>query len=307
MRKGLWRLFTFVVVVVVFIAGVVSGSMGFFSSREKHVPSSGAVLVLDLEGIIADSDKFIRPLKKYRNQDRIKAVLVKVNSPGGMVGPSQEIYSELLRTRNEFKKPVVVACTSLAASGAYYSAVAANKIFANPGTLMGSIGVIMEFANLENLYDWAKIKRYAITTGAYKDSGAEYRPMRPDERQLFQSMLSQVHGQFKKAVSEGRKLPLAEVEKYADGRVFTGEAAVALGFADRLGTIEDALREAGKMGGIEGEPEIFEPPKKRPSIWQFVFSSDDEEDAEYRGPAAGFLRARFIGKPVLLMPGALLD
>jgi protease-4 len=305
MRRNPWLVFGVLLILLLFAVGVFVGGAGFLG-RTKKLNASGAVLVLDVDGVIMDSERFVKTLKKYRDDERVRAVLVRVNSPGGAVGPSQEIYSELLRTRREFKKPVVVACTSVAASGAYYIAAAADKIFTNPGTLMGSIGVIMEFANLENLYSWAKVKRYALTTGPYKDSGAEYREMRPDERQLFMTMLSEVHMQFKQAVAEGRKLELAQVEKYADGRVFTGATAVKLGFADELGTTEDALHEAGRLGGITGEPETFEPPKKRASLWQLLMS-DDDDDATFKPHLPDLLRVKLIGKPLFLMPGTLVD
>lgn len=301
-RRRPWLFFAILLVLFMFVLGIFAG--GFWNSTPT-VPRS-AVLVLELDGVITDGEKFLKALKKYRADNRIKAVVVKVNSPGGVVGPSQEIYAEIRRTREEFKKPVVVACSGVAASGAYYASVAADKIYTNPGTLMGSIGVIMEFANLENLYTWAKIKRFALTTGPFKDSGAEYRPMRPEERELFQSMLSEVHMQFKKAVAEGRKLDMTTVAKYADGRVFTGETAVRLGFADAIGTFEDAVHEAGKLGHIAGEPETFEPPKKHPGLIQLIFGQEDE-DAIARPILRDLLRTQLLGKPLFLMPGQLVD
>src|SRR5690606_7819038 len=137
---------------------------------------------------------------KYREEDHIKAVVVQVNSPGGVVGPSQEIYSEIVRTREEYKKPVVFSCLGLAASGAYYAAAGADKFVVNPGCMVGSIGVIMQFANLEKLLSWAKIERYALKTGAFKDTGAEYRPMGAEERAMLEDLLNSVLGQFKKAI-----------------------------------------------------------------------------------------------------------
>jgi protease-4 len=177
------------------------------------------------------------------------------------------------------------------------------------------MGVIMEFANLEKLYDWAKVSRYVIKTGAYKDSGAEYRSMRDDERALFQSMADEILGQFKKAVAEGRKLTLEKVTQYADGRVFTGETAVKLGFADEVGTFDDAVKMAGQMAGLGEEPELFEPPPKRPSLQDILSEVRSRVSAPRAGvDTVGFdsaiggivnrvLRPELLGKPLFLMPG----
>lgn len=264
------------------------------------------VLVLELNGVIMDSKKFLEPLHTYAPEDDVKAVVIQINSPGGAVGPSQEIHREILRVREELKKPVYVACSAVAASGGYYAAVAADKIFANAGTLMGSIGVIMEFANLQDLYGWAKIKRYSLTTGPYKDSGSEYRAMRTDERELFQTMLSEVHMQFKKAVAEGRGLELSAVEKLADGRVFTGETAVKHKMADEIGTLEDAVRAAWAAAGETGEPEVFRPRKRAFDFWRGVVFGDgeDEEARAFRDLSKTIqsLKLQMLGQPLYLMP-----
>lgn len=276
--------------------------------KEKITKSS--ILLLELDGVILDSTEFLEQLHEYAGEDDIKGVLIRINSPGGVVGPSQEIYSEIKKVREVLKKPVVVSCAGLAASGAYYAAVAADKIVTNPGTMIGSIGVIMEFANLEDLYGWAKIKRYVIKTGAYKDSGAEYRAMREDEKALFQQMADEVLAQFKGAVAEGRKMAPDKVTQYADGRVFTGETAVKLGFADQLGTIEDAKKLIGQMSGIGPKPEMFEPPKKRPSLSDLLseVSSRVAPAKSEIGSIAGeafhqLLQPELLGRPLFLMPG----
>ncbi|MEZ4871544.1 MAG: signal peptide peptidase SppA [Bdellovibrionales bacterium] len=207
---------------ITFIGFILSvfGASQFMKEQEKL--SKNSILHLKLNGIILGEDQFLKDLIKYRDKEQVKGVLVEINSPGGVVGPSQEIYTELKRVRDELQKPVVVTSSGLMASGAYYAAVAADKIVVNPGTMVGSIGVIMNFANLEKLYSWAKIERYAITTGPYKDAGADYRAMTEAEKNLFREMIGEVHHQFKTAVSEGRKLPMDKVEAFSDGRVFTG-------------------------------------------------------------------------------------
>lgn len=303
------KLFQFVgaIVVVGFLFLIVVG--GMFSSvfnRESHV-SKDAIMKLELDGVIMDGKTFLKQLKKYRDIPEIKGVLVQINSPGGVVGPSQEIYAELKRTREVFKKPVVVSGSGLVASGAFYAAMAADKFVTNPGTLVGSIGVIMEFANLEKLYDWAKIKRFVVKTGAYKDTGAEYREMREDERKLLQSLMDDVLMQFKKAIAEGRNMPLEKVTPYADGRIFTGEQAVALGFADQVGTLSDATELIGEMTKLGKDPEIFEPPKEYDSIMQFLTAGGEESRSEVRALNMMTNQLRTMGQPLYIMKGTYIE
>ena len=219
MKRNPWLMLLVLVIVfgALFTFMVTSAMNSFFGNSAKvQVSSKDSILHLKLEGIIMDGKKILKPLLKYRNNSKIKAVIVEVNSPGGVVGPSQEIFSELKKVRTVYKKPLVVVSTSLMASGALYSAMAADKIFVAEGALVGSIGVIMEFVNLEGLYNWAKVQRYTITTGKFKDSGADYRAMREDERAHFQDLADNVLTQFKKAVMEGRNLKQAEVDSMAD-------------------------------------------------------------------------------------------
>lgn len=302
MRKFLGTIV--IVTMLLFFAGclVLTGSLvDELHLREKKL-SKPSILFLELEGVIIDGKKFLEDLKTYAAEEDIKGVLIQVNSPGGVVGPSQEIYSEIKRVRAEFMKPVVVSCLGLAASGAYYAAVGADKIITNPGTLIGSIGVIMEFANLEKLYEWAKIERYTIKTGAYKDSGAEYRQMREDERALFQDMANEVLAQFKKTVAENRKLSMDFVSKYSDGRVFTGATAVALGFADKLGTLEDAKRMVGQLAGLGEKPELFTPPPKGANLLQEFFV-ESKTRFSLRNAMQEVVNTELLGQPLFLMPG----
>jgi protease-4 len=289
-------LFLFLVVVAVGAAMYTA-----FGERMPSV-SANSVLVLDVRGIILDSKPFLKKLQKYRDDHDIKAVVVRLDSPGGVVGPSQEIYEELKRTR-EMGKPVVASMGSLAASGAYYIAVGADKIVTNPGTITGSIGVIMEFANLGRLYDWAKVERYVVKSGAFKDMGSEFRAMTPAERQLLQGMMDNVHMQFKQAVAEGRHLKLAQVEKLADGRIFSGEQAVKMGLADSLGSLSDAIDEAGKLAGIKGKPEIFSPPPPRRRLLDMIMEKDEEESSSIERSVRHILGVDLVGKPLYIWPG----
>ena len=287
-------------VVLGFVVAVVGGAA--MMPREAKIEKS-SILVLNLEGIIMDGKNFLEDLRKYRNNDSIKGVLIVVNSPGGVVGPSQEIYQELKRVREEWQKPVVVASSGLMASGAYYAAVGADKIVVNPGTMVGSIGVIMNFANLEKLYSWAMIERYALTTGPYKDAGADYKPMTDAEKSLFLQMINEVHEQFKNAVAEGRNLTRQKVDVFSDGRVFTGETAVKYQFADQLGTFEDAKRLVGSLAGLGEEPELFYPPKRRPHVLDVLAEAVGRNPVESLLPQS--LKAKLNGVPLYLVPGAL--
>jgi protease-4 len=294
--------------VLVFLAFAMAAS---FFSEKTSVTSSGSaneILHLKLEGIIMDGKKVLRPLRDFRKDKSVKAIVLEVNSPGGVVGPSQELFAEIKKTREDFKIPVVVISQSLNASGAYYTSVSADKIIVAPGTMIGSIGVIMEFANLEKLYAWAMISRFSLNTGKYKDSGAEYRTMRDDEKEIFQEMLNEVWGQFKTAVSEGRNLSMDKVEAIADGRIMTGAKAVELGLADSTGTLEDAFAEAAKLAQIK-DYEIIQPKKDRPSIRDLIYGDDDEATASVVNQKiqniSNYLRAELLGRPLLLMPGVL--
>lgn len=307
MKKNPWMvlfvlLFVFVSLFVFLLGSSAISLLG--GHDEVHITSKNSILHLKLEGVIMDGERFLKALKKYRKEKDIKAIVIEINSPGGVVGPSQEIYQEIKRTREEFKKPVVAVSAGMMASGAFYSAVAADKIIVAPGAMVGSIGVIMEFANLEKLYDWAKISRYTINTGKYKDSGAEYRAMREDERQLFQDMINEVWVQFKDAVATGRNMKMDQVEPYADGRVFTGATAVKMGFADEVGTVDRAFDVAADLAQMK-DFEIYAPPKHRRGIMDLLIH-EDEEDATSKlaqGMINKVLKTELMNKPLFLMPG----
>lgn len=314
------RLLTVILVIVVLI-GIIRGFRG--GDREERIKvSKNSILQLQLDNVILNGKRFLKTLKKYREDHDVRAMLIVIDSPGGSVGPSQEIYSEILRTREEFKKTVVCVSNGLVASGAYYAAAACDKLVVAPGALVGSVGVIMGFANLQGLYDWAKVSRYSITSGKYKDSGAEYRPMRDDEKQLFQEMIDEVYQQFRSAIASSRKIKDDVLDKYTDGRVFTGAKAVELGFADKVGTFEDAAKMTAEMAGLGSDYEVIEAPKKRRAFWE-IRGTDDDDNVNsfsetqdifsmFKGATSGetaktlvkeFLRTQWLNRPVLLMPG----
>ncbi len=304
MRKFLGTVF--IVILVFFFAGCLMVMNNLMQQLHLEQPkiAKGSILLLRLNGVIVDGRDFLGDLDKYSREKEIKGVLVRINSPGGVVGPSQEIYAELNRVRTKLHKPVVVSVGSMAASGAFYASMGADKIVTNPGSLIGSIGVIMEFADLEKLYAWAKIKRYVIKTGAYKDSGAEYRDMRPDEKAVFQSMADEVLEQFKTAVANSRHLSMADVTTLADGRVFTGEKAIQLHLADQIGTLHDAEQLLGKMAGIGDHPEIFvPPPRNQYNIMDLLSSRTHVPNIDES--VRNLLHAQLWGEPLLILPGAM--
>lgn len=255
------------VVALVFVAFFVL--IGLISRMDDWSFKTGdKVAVLPVTGLIADSEGTIDQLKKFAKDDSVKAIVVRINSPGGGVGPSQEIYEEVKKLKG--KKVVVASMGALAASGGYYIACAAQKIYANPGTITGSIGVIMQFVNVRDLIEKIGLKGMVVKSGAFKDIGSPLREMKAEERELLQGVIDNVHSQFIGAVAEGRKMERESVAKIADGRIFSGEQAKSLGLVDALGNLEDAVAEAGKLAKIEGEPRVITPPKKKLSILELL-------------------------------------
>jgi protease IV len=235
--------------------------------RESMLHGQGVGLV-EVKGVIVDGQDTVRQLRALKKDTRVKAVVLRVDSPGGVVGPSQVISAQV-RELAKVKK-VVVSMGSVAASGGYYISAPATKIFANPGTITGSIGVLMKFSNLEGLMGKVGMKAYTIKSGQFKDVGSPSRTMTAKERAMLQSVIDSTHHQFVRAVAEGRKLPESEVAAIADGRIFSGEQALALKLVDKLGTLQDAIEEAARLGGVSGEPELIRPPKKRTPAWDLL-------------------------------------
>lgn len=304
------RFFTFFA--AAFVLVMFAGCVAMIAQVARHLPHEEAlnepsILQMKLEGIIMDSSEFVDDLREYAKNENIKGVLISVNSPGGVVGPSEEIYREIKRVRDDLKKPVVVSFNGLAASGAFYASMGATKIYSNAGSLVGSIGVIMEFANLEKLYEWAKIKRFVISTGAYKDSGAEYREMRPDERAVFQKLANEVLDQFKAAVAEGRKLKPEQVTSIADGRVFTGLGAKELGLVDEIGSYTDAIHAVGELTGLGPDPKLYDPPSPNPTLAEIIgqVKTNVSLGSEVSHLKNAIMHSQYWGQPLFLMPGAV--
>jgi protease-4 len=250
------------------------GGAGVFGPR---------VAVVELEGIIVDAEDLLRDLKSHRDNPVVRAVVMRINSPGGVVAPTQEIHQAVYRLR-EAGKPVVASLGAVAASGGYYVAVAADRIYANPGTLTGSIGVIMQMANLENLMKKVGVEYVVVKAGQFKDTGNVSRPMTPEERRVLQALLDDVHEQFIGAVADGRKLGRGQVVQFADGRIFSGTQAKGLRMVDELGTLEDAVNEAARLAGLSVPPRVI-PPRRRISIMDLLRNQVGIASLALSGPA----------------------
>jgi protease-4 len=260
---------------------VLSSVFGRFISEDGLGDSREKIALVEVSGQIFDSKDIVRQLSKYRRDDDIKAILLRIDSPGGAVAPSQEIYDEVLRVRADNKK-IYASMGSLAASGGYYIAVAADRVFANPGTLTGSIGVIMAFGNAEKLMEKIGLEPQVVKSGKYKDVGSPARKMTAKERIYLQRVVDDVHQQFIDAVAKGRNITTKEARKLADGRVFTGRQALKLKMVDEMGGLEDVIVKLGEAAGIEGRPKvIWEEPQKGFMEWVMEGSLPKEFKANW--------------------------
>ena len=226
-----------------------------------------------------DGDKVVKLLRKYERDDDVRAVVVRIDSPGGAVAPSQEIYSALRNLRK--KKKVVASMGNLAASGGYYIAAAADQIYASPGTLTGSIGVIFMHFNVRGLLEAVKIEETTLKAGKYKDTLSPFRPLNELDREEVQSLSEDVYGQFIRDVAEGRGLKEEEVRKLAEGRIYTGRRAKDLRLVDELGGFQDAVAKAWQLAGQSGEPRMQMPPR------DMAVSLRDLMRGAFQGAAAG--------------------
>ncbi|CAE6704032.1 Signal peptide peptidase SppA [Nitrospira defluvii] len=220
------------------------------------------VALIRVEGVILDAQATISELKHYSENPLVKAIVLRIDSPGGGVVPSQEIHDAVKRVKNKSNKAVIASMGTVAASGGYYIAAATDRIIANPGTLTGSIGVIMEMANFEGLMKKVGVEGVVIKSGRFKDVGSPLRKMSDEERKLLQSVMDDVHHQFIQAVADGRSLEVSEVEPLADGRIYTGRQAKEARLVDELGDLDDAIHIAADIAGMEGEPKVVEPRKR---------------------------------------------
>ena len=224
---------------------------------------SGEIALVRIQGMLMDSQNIVRQLSNYRHNPNVRGIVLRINSPGGAVAPAQEIYNEIMKLKADHKT-VYVSMGTVAASGGYYIACAANYVLANPGTLTGSIAAVMAFSNIEELTDKIGVKPIIIKSGKYKDVGSPLRGMKPEERKLLQSVVDDVHQQFVQAVAKGRGLPVSEVNEIADGRIMTGQQALTLKLVDEMGGLEKTIELLAKKIGVEGRPKVIEEKEKTP-------------------------------------------
>jgi protease IV len=262
---GAFFLFVLAVFTLVYLS-LRSGERG-----EAFAGFGDKIGVVDLEGVIIEPETVVSQLKKCAADDSIKAIVLHVNTPGGGVAASQEIYQEVKRIRDKKKKPVVASIETVGASGGYYISSAANKIFANRGSIVGSIGVIAEWYNYGDLIHWARLKDIVIKTGEFKDTGNPTRDLTPAEREYMQRLIDNMFAQFIHAVAEGRKLKEEDVRALADGRVWTGEQAKQLKLIDEFGDFQAAVEDTAKSVGIRGEPTLVHPGTQRRTLLDVLF------------------------------------
>jgi protease-4 len=263
--------------------------LSFFRERDSFSLGEKVGVVL-IEGIINDAGEIINQINEFADNKSIRAVVLRMDTSGGSVAPAQEIYQAVLELRK--RKKVVVSMGSVAASGGYLIAVAADKILANPGTITGSISAVMHYANVEELLKKVGVRSSVIKSGKFKDIGSPTRDMTAEERSLIQGIVDDVYDQFVKTISENRKIPLSEIVRLADGRIFTGRQAKELGLIDDLGGLQDAVLLAGRLSGVKEKPEIVYGVKKKTTLWKYLIrnmtTAVSEEirggRAELRGP-----------------------
>jgi len=232
--------------------------------------------VVDLEGVIIDPATVVQQLKKFGDDDSIKAIILHVNSPGGGVAASEEIYRQVKRIRDDKKKRIVASIETVGASGAYYVSSATNKIYADNGSIVGSIGVIAQWVNYGELLRWAKLKDITMKAGEFKDTGSPTRDLTPAEQAYLQSLIDNMHGQFIQAVADGRKSKFEDIKAIANGKVWTGQQALSMKLIDQIADFEAAVEDTAKAVGISGKPTLVRPEKDRKTLLDLLFGDVSE-------------------------------
>lgn len=261
---GLFALFVVAVFTLVYLS--------FSGGDEQSFSGFGSkIAVVELDGIIFSPKQIVSQLKKFADDDSVKAIIIHVNSPGGGVAASEEIYREVKRIRDEKKKRIVASIETVGASGAYYVASATNKIYADKGSVVGSIGVIAEWVNYGELLRWAKLNAITMKAGEFKDTGSPTREMTPVEREYMQGLVDNMHTQFIQAVADGRHAKESDIRVIANGKVWTGQQAADLKLVDQIADFEGAVKDTAQAVNISGEPTLVYPPKERRSALDLLF------------------------------------
>ena len=267
-RRHPFLFFILVFTALVAVTTVLTSLMGLLDKDKREFRFGEKVGVIEIEGMMTEARGVIEQIKTFRERESIKAIVLRINSPGGPVGPAQEIYREIEKTVEA--KKVVASLGSIAASGGYYIASAADRIMANPGTITGSIGVIMGYTNFQELFKKIGLSPVVIKSGEYKDLASPVREMSEKEREILQTFTDNIHTQFIEDVAQGRGESPDAIRKIADGRIFSGETAMQYGLVDRLGNLADAIEWAGRLGGIKGKIRSVYPPEKKLPIVEYL-------------------------------------
>jgi protease-4 len=267
---GIFFLFVMVVFALVYVA-LHTGQRASLGSA-----FGDKIAVVDLEGVIISPTTVVDELKQFADDDSVKAIILHVNSPGGGVAASEEIYRQVKRIRDDKKKQIVASIETVGASGAYYVSSATNKIYADEGSIVGSIGVISEWVNYEDLLKWARLKQITMKAGEFKDTGNPARELTPAEKQYLQSLIDNMHTQFIRAVADGRHMKVDDVRTMANGKVWTGQQAMALKMIDQIGDFQGVVKDTAKAVGIRGEPTLVRPERERKSVLDLLFGDVSE-------------------------------
>jgi protease-4 len=280
--------------VVFFLLGVAVIAYSFLG-KDKLLTSRDKVGVVEIKGVLTDSKTIIKHLDRYRDDAGIKAIVLRIDSPGGAVGPAQEILREVEKVK--LKKKIVASLGTVAASGGYYIACGADLVMANKGTATGSIGVIMQFTNVEELTKKVGLDFFTLKSGRYKDVGSPFRSMTPEEKEYMQRLLDNIYQQFIGDVARNRKIPVDKMKSLAEGKVYTGEEAKQVGLVDEFGNLQDAIEKAGRLGGITGKVEAVYPQKEGFSLLRLLMGEDGEQTLSnlvgLRYPQPAFLPSWF--------------
>jgi len=261
-RKPIYLITIFLSVILLFCASILI--VNIFKTNSSIFFIEDSIIIIEVKGMIIESGEIIKQLHYAKDENSIKAVVLRIDTPGGVVGPTQEIYEEIIKLKKI--KPIIVSMGSVAASGGYYIAAPATIIFANPGTITGSIGVLMKLANFEKLLNKIGINSLVLKSGEYKDAGSPFRPLTKADKKILQGIIGSMYEQFVAAVADGRNIPIKNVREFADGRIFTGEQAKELKLVDKLGNLQDSIDEAAKIIGTKHKPKIVYPPQTRKSL-----------------------------------------
>jgi protease-4 len=293
MRKHPVILGMTLLVFIGFVAIIAMYGFGLFGGDGRSFNLRGKVGIIPIEGIIGEAGEIIEQINEFADDKGIRAVVLRINSPGGGVVPSQEIYQAVRELKK--KKKVVASMGSVAASGGYLIAVAADRIVANPGTITGSISTVMHYANVEELLKKVGVRSAVVKSGKFKDIGSPTREMTAEEKSLIQAIVDDIYDQFVRTIAENRKLPLQRIFELADGRIFSGRQAKDLGLVDDLGGLQDAVLLAGKLSGMEGSPEIVHGMKKKTTLLKYLMGSMTSAVVEeIKGQAAESRGAQYL-------------